>query len=174
MSLSAKGFFCCRIISLIDFEATALPKITTEFDSFNDIALYQSAYGIGQMIAQPTVGKLYTYFNTKWLFVISLLAFEVGSIICAAAPTSIALILGRVVAGVGFAGLYSGALLIIVDSMPLRQRPLYISLVTSMFAVSGVAGPLLGGVFTDSKRLTWRFCFWINLRKYSSIPSIRA
>jgi MFS family permease len=119
------------------------------------------------MVSQPTFGRIYTYFNTKWLFVISLLIFETGSIICATAPTSLALIIGRAAAGAGFAGLYSGTLLVIVDSMPLRQRPLYIGVVTSMFAVSGVAGPLLGGVFTDSKRLTWRFCFWINLRRLS-------
>ncbi len=117
------------------------------------------------MVAQPTFGRIYTYFNTKWLFVISLLVFESGSIICATSPTSLALIIGRAVAGAGFAGLYSGTLVVIVDSMPLRKRPLYIGVVTSMFAVSGVVGPLLGGLITDSKRLTWRFCFWINLRK---------
>lgn len=127
--------------------------------------MYQAAYGIGQMVIQPTMGKIYTYFNVKWLFIFSFIIFEVGSVLCAAAPSSAVLISGRAVAGFGGAGLYSGTWLIIVETVPLRARPLYISVVSSMFAVSGVAGPLLGGVFTDSKRLTWRFAFWINLRK---------
>jgi MFS family permease len=50
------------------------------------------------------VGKIYTYFNVKWTFLIALLIFEVGSIICAVAPSSKVLILGRAVAGVGAAG----------------------------------------------------------------------
>lgn len=132
--------------------------------------MYTAAYGIGQMVSQPTFGKIYTYFNTKWLFAISFLIFEVGSITCATAPNSVALISGRAIAGVGYAGLYSGTWLIVVDSVPLRRRPFYISIISTMFAVAGVAGPLLGGLFADSRRLTWRFGFWVNLRKYPFQP----
>ncbi|KFX94075.1 hypothetical protein O988_06477 [Pseudogymnoascus sp. VKM F-3808] len=143
--------------------STATPKIATEFKILDDIAWYHAAYGIGQMVAQPTLGKIYTYYNTKYLFLLSFLVFEVGSTVCAAAPNSVALIVGRAIAGAGYGGLYTGVLLIIVDTVPLQKRPLYMSIVGSMSAVAAVAGPLLGGVFTDSAKLQWRFAFWINL-----------
>jgi MFS family permease len=117
------------------------------------------------MVAQPTLGKIYTYWNTKYLFLLSFLVFEIGSTLCAAAPNSMTLIIGRAIAGAGYGGLYTGVLLIIVDTVPLQRRPLYMSLVGSMSAVAAVAGPLLGGIFADSEKLKWRFAFWINLRK---------
>ncbi|KAL2830212.1 major facilitator superfamily transporter [Aspergillus cavernicola] len=57
--------------------------------------------------------------------------------------------------------MFSGAILIISQSVPLRQRPIYTGAIGTMFGVSSVAGPLLGGAFTD--HLTWRWCFYINL-----------
>ncbi|KAI4238470.1 MAG: hypothetical protein LQ349_001075 [Xanthoria aureola] len=115
------------------------------------------------MAFQPAFGHLFTDFPVKMVFVAAILLFEVGSIICATATSSLALIIGRLVAGAGGGGLYVGTLTFMALAVPIRKRAFYISLVTSMFGVASVAGPLLGGIFTDSKLLTWRFCFWINL-----------
>jgi hypothetical protein len=87
--------------------------------------------------------------------------FELGSLICAVAQNSVTLIVGRAVAGVGSAALFSGALIILAYSVPLEKRPLYSGAVGSMYGIASVSGPLLGGVFTD--KVTWRWCFWINL-----------
>lgn len=110
---------------------------------------------------QLIFGKFYTFFSIKWVFLSAIGVFELGSLICGAAPTSVALIIGRAIAGLGVAGIFSGALIIVANAVPLHQRPIYTGLIGAMYGVASVAGPLLGGVFTD--KATWRWCFYINL-----------
>lgn len=95
------------------------------------------------------------------MFLVAIGIFEVGSLICGVAPTSAALIVGRAIAGVGSAGVFSGAYLLIATSIPLAKRPTFNGLIGGMYGVSSVVGPLLGGAFTD--KVTWRWCFYINL-----------
>ncbi|KAK2473961.1 hypothetical protein H9L39_13921 [Fusarium oxysporum f. sp. albedinis] len=115
------------------------------------------------MSFQPTFGKIYTFFNLKWVYLISSIIFEGGSILCAAAPSSAAFIIGRAIAGLGAAGVFCGAMIIISKIVEMRKRPLLLAIISSMYGIASVIGPSLGGVFTHSKQLTWRFCFWINL-----------
>ena len=93
--------------------ATAIPQITTVFNSLNDVGWYGSSYLLTTTSLQPTFGKIYSYFNVKWTYLTALVIFEVGSIICAAAVNSTMLIVGRAVAGAGAAALFSGAMTII-------------------------------------------------------------
>ncbi|KAI9150509.1 putative HC-toxin efflux carrier TOXA 13 [Paramyrothecium foliicola] len=155
--------FLCMFLTSLDrlIVVTAIPKITDEFHSVNDIGWYGSAFLLLQCSSQLMFGKVYTVFTVKGTFLISLLLFEIGSTVCGAAPNSIAFILGRAIAGLGAAGIQSGVIVVIVHSVPLHKRPMYQGLFAAVFGVSSVVGPLLGGALTTNA--TWRWCFYINL-----------
>ncbi|KAL1981737.1 hypothetical protein VTN96DRAFT_2294 [Rasamsonia emersonii] len=163
LAILTLGLCLCALIVSLDTSilATAIPQITATFHSLDDVGWYGSSYLLTQTAVQPSFGMLYNYFDTKWTFLCGILVFELGSVLCAVAVSSIMLIVGRALAGVGAAALFSGDMNIIAMSVPLRRRAPYIALLSSMLGVSNVAGPPLGGVLTD--RLGWRWCFWINL-----------
>jgi MFS family permease len=138
--------------------STAIPSITTEFGSIANIAWYGSAYIVMQAAWQPVWGKAYHYFPLKTTFLLSILVFEVGNVICATAPSSEILIFGRVIAGTGSGGIFSGAFISIALTAGPDRRAGYMGLVSMAFGSASVIGPLMGGALTDGPG--WRYIFW--------------
>jgi len=102
-------------------------------------------------IFNPLFGSIYKFYDTKWTFMFSVFVFEAGSALCGAAPSSASFIVGRAVAGIGAAGISCGAIMIVVELVPLHKRPVFTSFFGVAFGVSSVLGPVVGGIFTDSK-----------------------
>lgn len=107
-------------------------------------------------------GRAYGIFHVKWLFLSLVIIFEVGSVVCGAAPSMDGFIVGRVLQGVGACGCYSGAITYISMTTTPRERPLYLSGVVATWSLGSVVGPVIGGAFAQSSA-TWRWAFYINL-----------
>ncbi|KAJ3572915.1 hypothetical protein NPX13_g4889 [Xylaria arbuscula] len=141
--------------------ATAIPSITGEFGGIQDQAWYGSVFFMTAGGFQSTWGKTYRYFPLKLSYLTAIFIFEVGSLICGVAPNSVALIIGRAIAGVGAAGVGCGSYSIITFIAEPKKRASYTGLLGAIFGVGSVLGPLLGGVFSGT--ISWRWCFYINL-----------
>jgi EmrB/QacA subfamily drug resistance transporter len=141
--------------------ATALPAMAGELHGMEYMAWVVSAYLLTSTASTPIYGKLSDLYGRRPLFIAAIAIFFLGSVICGAAQTMSELIAGRAIQGLGGGGLISLAQTIIADLVPPRERARYQAYFSTVWTVSTLGGPVLGGFLVDVA--SWRWVFWINL-----------
>jgi EmrB/QacA subfamily drug resistance transporter len=141
--------------------STALPTIVGELNGVDHMLWVTTAYILASTIMLPIYGNLGDLIGRKGLFIGAIALFVLGSIIGGLSQNMAWLIGGRAVQGLGGGGLMILAQAIIADVVPARERGRYMGIMGGVFALSSVAGPLLGGWFTEG--IGWRWAFWMNV-----------
>lgn len=140
---------------------TALPRIVSDLGGLAHLAWVVTAFMVASTASTPLYGKLSDMYGRKPLFFTAILIFLTGSVLCGLSQTMFQLIIFRTIQGLGAGGLMTLAQTTVGDLIAPRERGKYQGLFGSVFAACSVAGPLLGGVITDT--LSWRWIFYVNL-----------
>ncbi|KAF2122025.1 major facilitator superfamily domain-containing protein [Lophiotrema nucula] len=142
--------------------AVIQPVIVREFGHIQDLPWISVGFLMSGTATALVSGKLFGAFDAKILYILYSLLFLVGSAISGAAPTLAAVIVGRVIGGIGGTGMYLGALTLISVNTTPTETSQYMGYLALVWGFGSVIGPLIGGAFAGSSA-TWRWGFYINV-----------
>ncbi|HEU0198457.1 MAG TPA: MDR family MFS transporter [Nevskiaceae bacterium] len=140
---------------------TALPQIVADLGGLERLAWVVTAFMLTSTISAPLYGKLSDLYGRRPMFVISIVLFLAGSVLCGIAHDMLELIVYRGVEGLGAGGLITLTQIAVADLVGGLGRAKYQGFFTGVFALCSIAGPLLGGILTET--LSWRWIFYVNI-----------
>src|SRR4051794_26333441 len=141
--------------------ATAVPSIVASLGGFTEFPWLFSVYLLAQAVTVPVYGKLADVFGRKPMMLFGIGMFLAGSVLCGFAWSMGALIAFRAVQGLGAGAVQPMSMTIVGDLYSLQERAKVQGYIASVWAVSSVVGPTLGGVF--SEYVSWRWIFFVNI-----------
>ncbi|WP_103536826.1 MFS transporter, partial [Streptomyces sp. B188M101] len=141
--------------------STAVPQIVGDLGGFTVFSWLFSGYLLAVTVTLPLYGKLSDTFGRKPVLIAGIILFLAGSVLCAAAWNMAALIAFRIVQGLGGGALQGTVQTIAADLYPLKERPRIQAKLSTVWATSAVAGPVVGGLLAGYA--DWRWIFLINL-----------
>ena len=141
--------------------ATALPTIASGLGQIERASWVIVSYLIANTIAAPVYGRLGDTFGRRWMMVVALVIFMVGSVLCALAPTIELLTVFRVLQGFGGGGLMTLSQALIGEAIPPRERGRYQGYLAGIAVSSNTFGPVAGGYLTQT--LGWQSIFLVNI-----------
>ncbi|PGG98770.1 hypothetical protein GX51_06629 [Blastomyces parvus] len=167
------GIFSANMLYGLDttIAADIQAPVAEAFDNYTQLGWLGIGFTLGATAFILPLGKAYAIFDTKWLFISCLTMFAAGSALCGGAPDMNSIIVGRVWAGAGGAGMYLGNLNLITMMTTAHEQPFYIGLVGLVYGGGCILGPIVGGSFVDSAA-TWRWAFYINLVIFAAMAPI--
>jgi EmrB/QacA subfamily drug resistance transporter len=157
------GVLAAIFLSALDqtIVGTAMPTIARELNGLDRYTWVTTAYLLTSTAVIPVVGKVSEQLGRKRVFIAAIVVFLLGSALCGAAPTMNWLIAFRAFQGIG-GGMISGtSFAVIADLFTPAERGRYTGVLSGVFGIASVVGPLVGGGLTDS--VGWRWVFYVNL-----------
>ncbi|WP_307827967.1 MDR family MFS transporter [Nocardioides sp. SYSU D00038] len=152
-------------ISLVAIDSTilapAVPAVVDDLGGFSSFPWLFSAYLLAQAVTLPLYGKVADLVGRKPVILAGIVLFVVGSLLCGLAWNMGTLIAARVVQGLGAGAVQSTGMTVVGDIYSLEERAKVQAYLASVWAVSSLVGPTLGGLFSD--HLSWRWIFLVNL-----------
>ncbi|MGQ7296891.1 MDR family MFS transporter [Quadrisphaera sp. KR29] len=141
--------------------ATAVPSVVAELGGFSQFPWLFSAYLLAQAVTVPVFGKLADVFGRKPVVLVGIGLFLLGSVLCGAAWSMGSLVVFRAVQGLGAGAVQPMSMTIVGDVYSVAERAKVQGYIASVWGVSSVVGPTLGGVF--SEYTSWRWIFFVNV-----------
>ena len=147
--------------------STALKMIVEDFNGLNHYSWVVTAYLLTSTASTPLYGKISDLYGRRPVYQFAIIIFLIGSFLAGAASSMDQLIIFRAIQGLGAGGLMALTFVIVGDIVSPRERGKYQGLFGAVWGLSSVAGPLLGGFFSDRSEILgitgWRWIFYINL-----------
>ncbi|MCQ6560254.1 MDR family MFS transporter [Paenibacillus mendelii] len=157
------GLLMGLILSSLDqtIVSTAMPTIVKELGGGSLYSWVFAVYMLASTATMPIYGKLADLYGRRSVYLCGLSLFLAGSFLCGIAATMVELIAFRGIQGLGAGALMPIAFTIVADVFPPERRGRFMGLFSTVFAISSILGPMIGGILTDYGQ--WSWIFLINL-----------